>query len=380
MTSSKSTGGRRVELEASKNFIMAVLNEALLHGRSRISVHSDLLDLDIMKIDLRNEKIAWIAGPEDFDSVISELRLKVGSQWLEGDLPNFYDLREAFHSSLMMRPKEFSGLMDELRSTEERKMDPYRFPRQMLLAIDTNIAYKRLFSRLTLLDEMGRRGGLDPSLIPIIIPSLVEEEISKSIGTKYNSNDIERIEKALGRRLPFAMVNCLSKKGRKAANAQTEIRVIEERYGSIKVSGYGFKEDKEERDRDIVESVAKYSRAQANDALFVTADDKARAHCRAFGIPSIGLSYPYDLPESMVYDPWLLVELLYDLSISFAMISFKGLGIRLLGVWAGKSIEDYSRERMVFSIESGSELSKNLKKDHEVLCGLGKAVDIKHII
>lgn len=369
-----------MELEASKNFMMAVLNEALLHGRGRITVHSELLDLDIMKIDLDDQKISWIAGPQDFDPVISELRLKLGSQWLEGDLPNFYDLREGFHSSLMMRPKEFGELMGELRSTEERKLDPYRFPRQMLLAIDTNIAYKRLFSRLTLLDEMGRKGGVDPSLIPIIIPSLVEEEISKSIGAKYNSNDIERIEKALGGRLPFAMINCLSKKGRKAANAQAEIRVIEERYGSIKVSGGGFKEDKEERDRDIVKSVAEYSRAQDNDVLFVTADDKARAHCRAFRIPSIGLSYPYDLPKSMACDHWLLVELLYDLSISFAMISFRGLGIRLLGVWAGKSIEDYSRERMLFSIESGSELSKDLKKDHEVLCGLGKTVDIKHII
>jgi hypothetical protein len=367
-------------LEASKNFIMAVLNEALIHGRTRIAVRSDLLDMEILKLDLEAGRITWIAEPKDFDPVVSKIKLKMGNHWMEDDLPNFYDLRDAFHSSLMVKPSEFEQLIEEMKSIEKRKMDPYRFPRQMLLAIDTNIAYNRLFSRLTLLDEMCRKGGLDPSLIPIIIPSLVEEEISNSIGAKYSSRDIDIIEKALGKRLPGNLINCLGKRGRRAAHAQAEIKIIEEKYSSINISGGEFKDDKEERDRDIVMSVANYCRTQDNDVLFVTADDKARAHCRAFRIPSTGLSYPYELPKSMDFDPWLLVELLYDLSIGFAIISVKGLGIRFQGTWAGKSIEDYSRERMCFSIEGGSDISRDIKKDHDVLCKISKAVDLKHII
>ncbi|NYT12227.1 MAG: hypothetical protein GKC03_06720 [Methanomassiliicoccales archaeon] len=367
-------------LEASKNFIMAILNEALIHGRTRISVRSDLLDMEILKLDLETNRIAWIAEPKDFDPVVSEIKLKLGNHWLEDDLPNFFDLRDAFQSSLMIKPSEFMQLIEEMKNIEERKMDPYRFPRQMLLAIDTNIAYNRLFSRLTLMDEMCRKGGLDSSLIPMLIPSLVEEEISKSVGAKYTSRDIDTIERALGKRLPGNLINCLGKKGRKAANAQAEIKIIEEKYSSISVSGGKFKDDKEERDRDIVMSVAEYCRAQDNDVLFVTADDKARAHCRAFRIPSVGLRYPYDLPKSMDFDPWLLVELLYDLSINFAIISLKGLGIRFQGTWAGKSIEEYSRERMCFSVEGGSDISKDIKKDHDVLCKISQAVDLKHII
>lgn len=367
-------------LEASKNFIMAVLNEGLIHGRTRIAVRSDLLDMEIIKLDLEEGRIVWIAEPKDFDPVVSEIKLKIGNQWLEDDLPSFYDLRDAFQSSLMVKPSEFGQLIEAMKSVEERKMDPYRFPRQMLLSMDTNIAYNRLFSRMTLLDEMCRKGGLDSSLIPILIPSLVEEEISSSIRSKYSSRDINIIEKALSKRLPGNMINCLGKKGRKAANAQAEIKIIEERYGSISASGGEFKNDKEERDRDIVRSVAEYCRAQDNDVLFVTADDKARAHCRAFKIPSIGLSYPYDLPKSMDFDPWLLVELLYDLSINFGMISLKGLGIRFQGTWAGKSIEDYSRERMCFSLEGGSDISRGIKKNHDILCKISQAVDLKHII
>jgi len=367
-------------LEASKNFIMAVLNEAVIHGRTRITVRSDLLDMEILKLDLEAGRITWIAEPRDFDPVVSDIKMKLGNHWLEDDLPGFYDLKDAFHSSLMVRPSEFKQLIEDMKGIEERKMDPYRFPRQMLLAMDTNIAYNRLFSRMTLLDEMCRKGGLDSSLIPILIPSLVEEEISNSIGAKYSSRDIDIIEKALGKKLPGNLINCLGKRGRRAANAQAEIKIIEERYGSISVSGGKFKEDKEERDRDIVMSVAEYCRAQDNDVLFVTADDKARAHCRAFRIPSRGLTYPHILPESMDFDPWLLVELLYDLSINFAIISLKGLGIRFQGTWAGKSIEEYSKERMCFSVEGGSDISRDIKKDHDVLCKISQAVDLRHII
>jgi hypothetical protein len=368
-----------MRFEASKNFIVAVLNEAIMHGRNRITIRADLLGMDILKIDLEDERITWVADRKDFDPVVSDLRMKIGERWLEDDLPDYYDLRDAFQSSLIVRPLEFDNLIDELGEIEERRLDPYRHPKQMLLAIDTNIAYNRLLSRMTLLEEMCGGRGMDPSKIPVIIPSLVEEEISRSIGQKYSSGDIGRMERALGARLPCNLSNCLCRRGRRAANAQAEIKIIEERYSSIMISGGEFNEDKEKRDWDIVRSVSDYSRDHDNQVLFLTADDKAMAHCNAFKVPSKSVKYEYDLPRKMEYDPWLLVELLYDISINFAVISLRGLGVRIQGTWAGKSIRDYPKERLCFCIEGSSKLSRDLKRDHDILCALGQAVDLKHI-
>ncbi len=358
---------------------MAVLNEARMHHRSKLTVKADLLGMDILKLDLENDRITWIASREDFDTVVSKMRMKLGDRSLEEDLPDYFDLRDAVWSSLMIKPQDFEGLVSELKEVEERRLDPYRHPKQMLLAIDTNIAYNRLLSRMTLLEEMSGRNGVDPSKIPVIIPSLVEEEITRAIGRKYSSGDIRRFEKVLGRKLPCNLVNCLNKRGRRAANAQAEIKLIEERYSSIKVSGGEFSEDKEKRDWEIVRTVSDFSNAHDNQVLYLTADDKARAHCVAFRIPSVGVGYEHDIPPRIQYDPWLITEMLYDLAINFASISFKGIGVRVQGTWAGKSIQDYPKERLSFWIENGSELYDDLEKDYRILCGLADSMNLDHV-
>lgn len=368
-----------MRFEASKNFIMAVLNEAMMHGRNRVTIRADLLGMDILKLDLESGQITWIADRGDFDAVVPELRMKIGDRRLGDDLPDHGDLRDALWSSLMIRPREFGQLIDEFKNVEERRLDPYRHPKQLMLAIDTNLAYDRLLSRMTLLEEMCGRKGVDPSKIPVIIPSLVEEEISRSIGRKYRHSDIELLERALGTRLPCRILNCLCKRGRKAANAQAEIKIIEERYSTFIISGGEFTEDKEERDWEIVRSVSEFSNEHDNQVLFLTADDKAMAHCSAFRIPCRGVKYEFGIPKMIEYDPWLLVEFLYDLAINFASISLRGLGIKVLGIWPGKSIQDYPKERLCFCVEGNSELRPDLKKDHEILCSLGRSLDLKHI-
>jgi hypothetical protein len=368
-----------VKLEASKNFLMAVLNEAMMHGRNRITVRADLLDMDILRIDLDRRRIRDIASREDFDPVISEIRMKLGNGRMEDDLPGWYDLRDAFWSSLIILPRDFDLLVDEFRDIERRRLDPYRYPKQMMLAIDTNIAYDRLLTRMTLMEEMCGKRGIDPSKIPVIVPSLVKEEVTRIIGHKYRSNEIDELERALGTRLPN-LYNCLGRRGRKSANAQAEINIIEEKYSYLSASGGRFTDDKEQRDLEIVKSVHDLARAQDCQVLFLTADDKAMAHCNAFKVPSRRVRYEYDLPGSIEYDPWMLVELIHDIAINFASIQLRGLGVRIQGAWAGKSICDYTKERLCFHIQSGSDISNDLERDHRILCGMRESLDLDHII
>jgi hypothetical protein len=84
-------------------------------------------------------------------------------------------------------------------------------------------------------------------------------------------------------------------------------------------------------------------------------------------VPSLLISYPYEVPTTISYDPWLMTELLYDLSILHTSLTLKGTGIRLKGEWMGKTVDDYRNERVRVSIPEGSVLSERLARDMRVI-------------
>jgi len=329
------------ELEVGKEFLMAVCNEAKMNQRPNCTVSSTMLNIDLLRTDLEAGRISWIARKEDFDTVISGFNLKIASEPLRNDLPGYSDLREALRGSVLL-PENLGDLFQEMKEIEDRKNDPYRYPKQKCLGIDTNIAYRRLLTRLLGYEGITRPKDLNARCVQILLPSLVEEEIAAKVGRKYSSSDLDEVGKALGNRwLARSFNNCCYKDGRKALNAQTEVKVLKERYNCWDVRGGEFLEDKEARDKEIVKALADHASDQNLDLVYLTADDKSVAHAIAYKLRSIRLKYPNELPERMSLEPWLFIELLYDLSIVFAAISLRGLGITIMGDWAGKSADEY---------------------------------------
>jgi hypothetical protein len=359
---------------------MVLLNEAVMQGRPSIVVNSSLLDIELVWANLENGQIDFIAQQSDFDAVIPEIQSRLGDQGLIADLPTFMDLRDALQSSLLLPPDNLGELIAEMKKVDMRRKDPYRYPKQLTFAVDTNILYDRLLSRLLLTSEGCGIKDYAPENVQILLSSLVEEEASLKVGRKYSGYDIDALKKAL--RNPRAvqnLINCVYKDGRKALNAQAEIAAIKERYNLWQVAGGEFTEDKERRDAEILKALAKHAADQSMDLLFVTADDKSRAHALAHKVPSLHLRYAYEIPRSVPYDPYLFVELLYDLAIVFASLSFKGLGLRVQGDWSGKSVDDYRLERVKLVSEEGSSLAEWLERDHRVITRLGQKVEVKSL-
>ncbi len=368
-----------MELEADKDFLMAVMNEAILHQKNDIAVRSVLLDLDLMKIDMMKQRIDSIARLEDFDSVISNIRLRLANEALRSDLPSYSDFREVFQSSVLL-PENLGELFSEIKDIEERKSDPYKNPRQKCLGIDTNIAYRRLLSRLLAYGGPQRPRDINFRCVQILLPSIVEEEISARVGRKYTGKDVDELGEALGsQRFVRSFLNCCYKDGRRALNAQSELRILKEKYNCWDVRGGSFLEDKEKRDVEIIRALANHASSQYLDLVYLTSDDKSLAHAVAYKVRSLGLRYPREIPSKLTADPWLLVELLYDLSIVFGAISLKGLGVVVMGDWSGKTTEDYHRERVKLVVEENSSFRRVLEKDHRILARLESAVDLRRI-
>ena len=61
--------------------------------------------------------------------------------------------------------------------------------------------------------------------------------------------------------------------------------------------------DREKRDREMVKVVSEEMYLQKWDVLFLTADDKFRAHTNAEKVPAFLLRYPKDVPSDPALRP-----------------------------------------------------------------------------
>ena len=368
------------EMTISKPFLMAILNEALRSGRPNLAVSSVFLDLDLMGVNLKASSIEWVVERDRFDRAYSEVQARLGEPMLVKEIPSYPDLKDALQSSLLVPPENLGQMMSEIRDIEKRRRGSSRNPKQTLVAIDTNLAYHRLFSRLLLSSDACGVPDYDPSKVQIILENLVELEIADRVNRKYRDTDLEVLKKAFKNpKLAGTLANCLLKDGRKAMNAQTEILAMKGRYAIWEVAGGSWNEDKEKRDGEILRSLAHHAQEERVELLFLTADDKASATAQAVKVGSFVLRYPHELPRSIPYDPWLFVELLYDLAIVFGVISLRPLGIRIHGDWAGKTADDYHQEKVKLAFEETSPLGETLAREHRVLDRLGREFDLSSL-
>lgn len=363
-----------------KNCLQTILNECLLTNNAKITLASTLLDLDLLTVDLDKGEFRSMAGPRDFDPVVSDLQRKLGQDFLAQDVPGHGDLADALRSSLLLPPDNLNELMKEIKDIEARRRNPYRYPRMRCFAIDTNVAYNRLLTRLPSYGQGCGVVDFDPNSISVVVPDMVEREVSYWVQHKYTPKDLEVMVRTYGERSEVrSLSNCCLKSGRRALNAQTEINLIRESYATWPVYGGEFDLDKEKRDREMVKVVGEEMYLQKWDVLFLTADDKFRAHTNAEKVPAFLLRYPKDVPSALPYDPWRFAEFLYDLAINFGIISFKSLGLRVFGDWSGKTVDDFKQEKIRVIFDDRSALGKALDRDCRIMQRLSQRFDLNNI-
>ncbi len=368
------------DLTVGKSFLMALLNEGARQGRKNITVYAPLLEADLLGADLGKPSIEWLAERGRYDRAFSEVETKLGDPLLIRDVPSYNDFKEVVEDSLLVTPENMTELMDNIRQIEKQRKGSARYPKQTLLAIDTNIAYRRLLSRLLMTSEGCGIPDFDPSDVPIVIEGMVQMEISDRVNRKYREQDLDAFKRAYKNpKLLATMSNGAVKESRKALNAQAELTAMRAKYSVWDVAGAVWNEDKEIRDNEMIRSLAKHSTQERVEILFVTADDKATAAAMANRLPSLVLRWAYELPRHLAFDPWLFVELLHDLAVVYGVIGLRGLGMRIHGDWGGKSADEYRSEKVRLSFEDNNPLLDKLARDHRVIERLNREVDLSTI-
>ena len=366
-----------MEMVVEKDFLVALLNEALLHGKNRLVLSSPFLDLDLVGFDVSSGAFDSICQQAAFDKAFSDVQTKIGDPMLVREIPTFADLREALQSSLFLAPSNLDEVMAELRKIEGRKLNTSRYPRQACFAIDTNVAYKRLFTRLLVAGEGCGVRAFDPTKVQLLMPEMVELEVAEKVRRKYASADLEALKRGFrSPRLLSGFNNCCFKEGRKALNAQAEIGALKKSYNVWDVGGGEWSEDKEQRDAQMLLALAKHAQQENLDLLFLSCDDKSSASASAAKVPSMIIRYPNEVPRTLAYDPWLIPELMLDLSITFGVLAVRGIGVGVFGDWAGKTADHYRAEKVKLVIEDSSPLLEPLQRDRRIIERLRKEVDL----
>jgi len=367
-----------MEAVVEKDVLMAILNESLLHDRRWVEVALPWADLTLFNMDVGDATLSDIVRPETYQRALGPFVDGIVEEEVRREIPDFLDLREAFHNSLVLPPQNIVQLTDLIKEVVRKNSTPKNFVRPNGIAVDTNIAYRRVLGRISLEKETWGLDKLDITKLRVLVPQLVKKEVSNATLRKYDNRFMDSTRSIFREFNPFlSMRNCTNKKGRKAQNAATELGLIRDIYTVLEVQGGEWSEDKEMRDVAIMRSLEDYQNDQRMDLTFLTADDKASAHLEAHGMTGLVLRYPLEVPTKIRTDHWLLVELLYELSVLYGTILLRKLGVRVQGDWSGKPHEDYLAEKVKLIIDDASALRAPLERDIAVVKAMRMAVDFR---
>jgi hypothetical protein len=76
------------------------------------------------------------------------------------------------------------------------------------------------------------------------------------------------------------------------------------------------------------------------------------SHARTNELMTMQLELPFAVPEHSRIDPWKMSDLLYDLAVTFGVISLDNENMLVFGEWGGKGSSDYLRENVKVRFES----------------------------
>jgi hypothetical protein len=157
--------------------------------------------------------------------------------------------------------------------------------------------------------------------------------------------------------------NASARKTRIAKSAQNELSLLYGELEAERAESTQSSQDKEERDRIIAKSYSNFETQRKGEVLLLTADEDMAYHAKNAGLLYETLLFPHEVPQRGDIAPIVLVDLIYDLAITFGVIRLQGTGVTVFGEWKGKGLNDYSNENLKLNITKESRIKQEFNRD-----------------
>jgi hypothetical protein len=352
----------QVEKIVSKKDLMILLNEIYLSEKRMFSIKYPFYHLNLFQVDLGKNFLKNIVPYKKF----SEAREKniPPSDFLRSDLPRFVDFRDCLITSTFLPVANFKEVSERLIDYAETIKSPMGRSKPLYLALDTNLVYLKFFSRYFPLKDQNNEKNVTAVDFRIALSDTVKEEIDSNIKYKYRASNLNKMKKQFGmQNVVDEFYNCSTRKTRIAKSAQNEIKMLFGELEAERAEAKEFPDDKEERDRVISKSYSNFEKERNAEVLLLTADEDMAYHAKNSGLLEQTIILPHEIESSGKIQPHQLVNLLFDLAISFGVIRLGGTGVTIFGEWKGKNFNNYSHEHVKLKIQDDSRIRKEFERD-----------------
>jgi len=351
------------ELVLSRNELQ-ILTNAIHRGDKRyIHVSYPFYETELFTLDIVKPELTNIVRPGAFDW--TRMSKKPIDRAVSADeFPSFNDFRNCLLSSGFIGYKNEAEITKKLIELREEARDPNKRPRPVFVAVDTNILYDRFLSRhLPLKDDSSGR-TVEATDFRYVLSEIVQMELDSKITHKYSRDEIQAMGRVLAHpELLREFSNGSGRRTRIAKLAFNEMSYLLTELRALRIKGTPTK-GKEMNDIEIAQSYKHWARSGDYDVFLLTADEDMINHARTSELMTLQLELPFTVPEHARIDPWGLSDLLYDLAVTFGLVSLDNEDLLVYGEWGGKSSSDYIGEnvKIVFgSEEKHPEVSKQLE-------------------
>lgn len=345
-----------------KKDLMILLNEIYLSKKKMFNVKFPFYHLNLFNADLQGYVLSDIITETEFNKARKKHMPK--SDFLEGDLPRYSDFRDCLITSALLPFTNLDKISKRLIGLAETIKSPGGRSKPLYLALDTNLVYLKFFSRYLPLQGNEEDKNVTALDFRIALCDMVREEIDTNIKNKYRASNLNKMKDSFGHiQIVDEFYNCSTRKTRIAKSAQNEIKLLFAELEAERAGADQFSEDKEERDRIIAKSYSKFEKDRNGEVLLLTADEDMAYHAKNAGLLAETLILPHDVMSKGNIKPCQLVNLLYDIAITFGVVQLVGTGVTIFGEWKGKGFEDYSQEHLKLWIEEDSRIMKDFERD-----------------
>ena len=325
---------------------LQILTNAIYRGDTRyVHVSYPLYEIELFTLDTEKPELSKIVRPDAFEWTRTNKK-PLNRSFSADELPSFSDLRNCLLSSGFLNYKNETEVTRKLLELREEARDPNKRPRPVFVAVDTNILYDRFLSRhLPLKDEVTGR-TVEATDFRYVLSEIVQMEIDSKITHKYSREEIQGLASVMSHpELLKEFANASGRRERTAKLAFNEMTYLQTELRALRIKGTAAR-DKEMNDIEIARSYKQWARNGDFEVFLLTADEDMVNHARTSELMTLQLELPFAVPEHARIDPWKVSDLVYDLAVTFGVISLDNEEMLVFGEWGGKSSTDYIRENV----------------------------------
>jgi len=333
------------EMVLSRRELQVVAN-AIYRGDTRyVHVSYPFYNLELFTLDIAKPELTKIVRPDAFDWTRTNKK-PIDRSFSADELPSFTDFRNCLLSSEFLNYKNEAEITRKLIELREESRDPNKRPRPVFVAVDTNILYNRFLSRhLPLRDDLTGK-TVEATDFRYVLSEIVQMEIDSRITHKYSRDELQGLASVMSHpELLKEFGNASGRRERVAKLAFNEMTFVQTELKALRIKGTPAR-DREMSDIEIARSYKQWARNGDFDVFLLTADEDMVNHARTGELMTLQLELPFAVPEHARIDPWNVSDLIYDLAVTFGLISLDNEHMLVLGEWGGKSSADYMRENV----------------------------------